>query len=314
MMARLFLLLSFSLQFIAAEAGDTPASLSARLCQGLKTDKEKVTAIFQWITDHISYTISPGHNPKWLEDDEESALSTLDDRVAAIVIKRGTAFCDGYARLFKSLADHAGLQAVVIAGYARSGWRKIPGVLGVNHYWNAIYFDSAWHLLDATWASGYVTWGNDQFVRSYEPGYFLSNPSQFILDHYPDDPRWTLLADQSIPKELLESPFRQKAYSKYQINSYYPGSGQIHCRTGDTLYFELQVSSENERDISADATIDSSFYTYSDKWHFIYPVSENRQPGKYHYQYRITSRGMHWVFLLYNEDLVLRYQVIAKDD
>jgi transglutaminase/protease-like cytokinesis protein 3 len=314
MMARLFLLISFSLQFIAAIGGDTPASLSARLCQGMKTDKEKVTAIFHWIADHISYTITPAQNPKWLEDDEESLLSTLDDRVAAIVIKRGTAFCDGYARLFKSLADHAGLKAVVIPGYARSGWRKTTGVLGVNHYWNAVYFDSAWHLLDATWASGYVTWRDDQFVRSYEPGYFLANPSQFIIDHYPDDPRWTLLPDQSIPKELLESPFRQKAYCKYQIVSYNPSSGQIHCRTGDTLFFEVEVSGEKQRDISADVAIDSSLYTYSDKWHFIDAVPGNRQQGKYHYKYTISSPGVQWVFLLYNQDLVLRYQVIAKDD
>ena len=81
-------------------------------------------------------------------------------------------------------------------------------------------FDSAWHLLDATWASGYIS--RNEFVHDYDAQYFLTAPEIFIKDHYPDDPRWTLLDESPLPGEFNNSPFKQKSFIKYQFTSYYP--------------------------------------------------------------------------------------------
>ncbi len=86
----------------------TPDSLSRQLTANYKTDRDKVTSIFRWITENISYNIRPyynsTHNPSsayQLEGAEDTAaLKPLSERVAIDVLYRRIAFCDGYARLF----------------------------------------------------------------------------------------------------------------------------------------------------------------------------------------------------------------------
>ena len=181
------------------------------------TDKEKVRAIFRWITENIAYNVTPIGRKKntpvlfYEEPDDSSAsLPPLNERVAAKVLYKGVAFCEGYARLFKTLCDHAGIKAEIIYGYARTNNNKR---FGVNHAWNAVYLDSAWHVLDVTWASGIVTFTNE-YIRQYNDYYFLTPPEQFIRDHYPEDPQWSLLEYPPVYREYNQSPFRYSGYVK----------------------------------------------------------------------------------------------------
>src|SRR6185436_9156125 len=132
-------------------------------------------------TDNISYTVfrhTTTFTPVVFDEDNDGPLKPLNERVAIEVMKKRTALCDGYARLFKTLCDHAGIPAAIIQGYAKGGGRNLR--FGVNHYWNAVFFDNEWHLLDATWASGYMNWRGDEFTKDYEPAYFLAAPENFI--------------------------------------------------------------------------------------------------------------------------------------
>jgi transglutaminase/protease-like cytokinesis protein 3 len=147
------------------EVGYVPVSNTDTLAKQLaalgNTDKEKVRAIFRWITENIEYNVRPIGRKKntpalFYEepDDSSKALPSLNERVAAKVLYKGVAFCEGYSRLFKTLCDHAGIKAEIIYGYARTNNNRR---FGVNHTWNAVYIDGTWHLLDVTWASGFVT-------------------------------------------------------------------------------------------------------------------------------------------------------------
>ena len=176
-----------------------------------KTDREKVRAIFRWITEHIDYNVMPFGQRKNITrqfyeepDDSTVALPPLNERVAAKVLNKGVAFCEGYSRLFKTLCDHAGIKAEIIYGYARTNNNRR---FAVNHTWNSVYIDSSWYLLDVTWASGVVCYGNE-YIRQYNDFYFLTPPSEFIRDHYPEDLQWTLLNDPPVYREYGQSPFR----------------------------------------------------------------------------------------------------------
>jgi hypothetical protein len=37
-----------------------------------------------------------------------------------------------------------------------------------NHNWNAVYIDSAWYLLDVTWASGSLSYFGDAFIQHFD--------------------------------------------------------------------------------------------------------------------------------------------------
>lgn len=317
--------ISFLFIFSPVFPQEDPAALAKQLIAPCKTELEKVTAIFKWVTENISYRVKPGNKTTGAlslknrisagEVIDDGPLKSLNERVAEIVLQRREAVCDGYARLFTTLCDHAGIRSEIIVGYAKNGTKKPTERFGVNHYWNAVMIDGVWHLLDATWASGYMSWGRDEFIREYDEKYFLASPETFIRDHYPDDARWTLLPDSKIPTEFCRSPFKQKSFSKYHFTSFYPSAGIIETFVGDTIRLSLETDSkELGRNVSPDLLIDSAIFSYSPSWIFLRPDMTEKpfMQNRYNYIYTVASPDIGWIYLLYNDDLVLRYKINVK--
>lgn len=327
-MKRLWVILSLFISLRVCSQED-PAQLAVQLTKNLSSEKEKVTAIFKWITNNIAYRVRPARLPiignysrrfaqSLNETPDTGALKPLNERVSITVIKNREAICEGYARLFTTLCDFAGLRSEIVAGYASNTTNKPTPKFGVNHYWNAVMIDSEWHLLDATWASGYITHGGEEFVREYDDNYFLSNPEQFIKDHYPDDIRWTLLPDTKVPPEFKFSPFMQKSFYKYSITSFSPRKGVIEAAVGDTIRLELSTANpERDKVISPDMLVDSTIFSESSSWVFLRPAAAHAgaiASNTHQYILPVTKPGIEWVYLLYNEDMVLRYKVNIRHE
>jgi hypothetical protein len=323
----LFICLLFSSQLVFSQEG--PAELARQLTRNCQTEKEKVTAIFNWITENISYRVWSPYKIKVIgaatlkysksnaDLDDTGALRPLNERIAITVLRNREAICEGYANLFTTLCNYAGLHSVTIAGYARTTFNKPVSYFGVNHKWNAVLISGDWHLLDVTWASGYVSGNTNEFVKEYDPAYFLSKPEEFIKDHYPDDIRWTLLPHTKVPAEFRNSPFQQKSFYKYSIVSFYPAKGIIEAALGDTIRMELSTTdAERDRAISPDMLVDSTIFSESDAWVFLksstdVPVNK-ANTVRHSYILPVTRPGIEWVYLLYNEDMVLRYKVNVR--
>ena len=282
-------------------------SLSKKLDVLGKTDREKVRAIFRWITIHIDYNVKifsrnktdPGN---FFEDPDDTAeiLPSLNDRVAAKVLRRKIAFCDGYSRLFKALCDRAGIPAEIIHGYARVN-QSMQKRFSVNHSWNAVYIDSAWHLLDVTWASGFVSYGNE-YVSQYNNFYFLTTPEDFFQDHYPEDIQWTLLKHPPLYREFNQQPFRHSGFKKFGISSFAPQKGTLVEAVGDTIRFEIQTGKEVKHFFATpDFQPDSLF--------FFQPASFTTNAGKINVSYTVTGIEGDWLYIFCNEEIVLRYKL-----
>lgn len=237
----------------------TPDSLAKILTAPFQTELEKTRAIFSWVAQHISYNTGIYNSGKkykalkYIPDPSDSVTSKpAIEQTAERVLKRKVAVCDGYAKLFKTLCDYAGLQSELISGYAKCFVERNEK-FRTNHTWNAIKIDNAWHLLDVTWASGYVTYTNE-FVQHLDETYFLTPPDEFIADHYPEDVKWTLMKHPSIMKEFQFSPLKCKSFIKYSITSIYPARGIIEINPGDTLRFFLNVTNpEKDMKTASDA-------------------------------------------------------------
>ena len=319
---RWLLTISFLFLFLSVLSQDNLTQLSKEITKSAKSEKEKVTAIFQWITNNISYGISTsidkgiessitGINNKTEVKNYE--FKSLSERVAEKVVREKVAVCDGYTRLFTTLCGYAGIRSEIIAGFAKSGSNTIVRRFGVNHYWNAVMIDSNWYLADPTWASGYFS-GNE-FIKEYDGDYFLTVPQIFIKDHYPDDARWTLLKDSEVTDEFRSSPFKQKSFSKYKFNAYYPVTGVIETFVGDTIRLKLETAkSELERKVSPCSITDSTIFSYSPSWVFINPDKKNTgtTQNEFSYNYTIASAKVEWLYLLYNDDLVLKYKINVR--
>lgn len=298
---------------------DEAQALAGKINAVCKNDKEKVSAVFRWITANISYQIRPWYNrsPKLkasskyeVEDPSDTAvlLKPLDERVADLVIRRKEAYCDGYARLFKTLCELNGVPARVVTGYSRAGTRGGKNFRS-NHTWNAVYLDSAWHLLDVTWASGFLAYSSNEFVQRVDETYFLTPPKQFINDHYPEDLQWTLLNEPPALSEYNSSPFKQQGYVRLQITGYKPDKGIIEAALGDTIYFELNSTSTMvlEKGDTLETEKLDAFQPSEPVWANITPTSV--QSGKFIYSYPVQSAAVKFVNLTYGDKVIMRYRL-----
>ncbi|HVK97206.1 MAG TPA: transglutaminase domain-containing protein [Flavisolibacter sp.] len=297
-------------------AAPTTDSLAKKISSLFTTDKEKVRAIFTWVATNISYntgifTKRFSATSRFIDDysDTASVWKSADEMVADRVFKRRVAVCDGYARLFKTLCTYAGIKSEIIYGYVNGDGGRMGERFRTNHTWNAVFVDSAWHLIDVTWASGYVNYGL-QFVHHFQDYYFFTSPKQLIKDHYPEDPRWTLLDNSPEFQDFKRGPFKSKAFVKYGIENFSPSNGIIAGFVGDTVNIELQLYDVKRAKTIAPSTLYDSLPSLP-SFPALEPVLE--KGNKVVYTYVIESPQKSLIQLVYNKDIIMQYRLQVKE-
>jgi len=300
-----------------------PATLAYTLTKDYTTEKEKLRSIFSWIAEHIAYrvrkntiTVNNFNYTGRPEVADTGKWRSANDFVAETVLQNKSAVCDGYARLFKTLCDYAGLRSAIITGFAKGDLsRQLK--FRCNHTWNAVYIDSAWRLLDVTWASGYTSYRGDEFIKRYDDTYFLAPPEVFIQDHFPDDLRWTLMDKPIIPREFNGSPYRNKSFAKYRINAYSPGGGIIEAAIGDTIQIVLETGDAlADSKMAADtiASFDSCLQRITPSIAFLEPSVTDKNKQLLRYVFCVENPGIEWLHIVYNHDTILQYRLKIKNE
>ncbi len=295
-----------------------PDSLALKLTAPYKTDLQKVRAIFRWIADNIAYRVKNKYKPVFDLDepivlDTSSSLRLFNEQEAKRVLKRRVAVCDGYARLFKTLCDYAGVRSEIISGFARSQSR-ISRTFKSNHSWNAVFLDSNWHLLDVTWASGYTNYSGDEFIRHFDESYFLTPPKQFIQDHFPEDLQWTLLTKPPVFREFHNTPFKRGAFIRHRIQSFLPSKGIIEASVGDSILFEVETD-DVVKDLKVQASILDSLLLYEKTFPDTTAPKCTVIGKKAQFIYIVRSDTVEWLDVIYNDDVVMRYKLnIRKEE
>jgi transglutaminase/protease-like cytokinesis protein 3 len=296
----------------------TPDSLAKLLTAPYTKEAYKARAIFSWIAQHISYnTFIFGGSTKYVSkyavepDDTSIVWKSADEMTAIKVLKKRTAVCDGYSKLFKTLCDYAGVQSEIITGYAR-GYMQGENKFRSNHNWNAVMIDSVWSLVDVTWASGHINYANE-FVQRLDDTYFLTPPHQFIQDHYPDDLQWTLMDNPPTIAEFKRMPFRSKSFVKYGIHSFSPSKGIMETAVGDTVQIELVVKDpKRNKSISPDPFFDSTTIERSPSSVFL--SASDTVGNKFVYTYIVQSPFIEWLNIVYNKDVIMRYKLAIRKE
>lgn len=60
-----------------------------------------------------------------------------------------------------------------------------------NHEWNTVKIYENWCCVENTWGSGYLKEAN--YVKEFEPFYFLTPAEHFVWKHFPLDAKYQLL-------------------------------------------------------------------------------------------------------------------------
>jgi Transglutaminase-like superfamily len=300
-----------------------PAQLAYALTKDYSTDKEKLRSIFSWIAEHIAYRVR-NSNRNIQGSNRSSQLIFTDtvkwksgnDYVAETVLQNKSAVCDGYARLFTSLCDYAGLRSAIIVGFANGDYSR-QSKFRCNHTWNAVYIDSAWRLLDVTWASGYTNYRGDEFFKRYDETYFLAPPEDFIRDHFPDDLRWTLMEKPAWPHELTTGPYKNRSFSKYRITSYLPATGVIEAAVGDTIQIMLETTdpqADSKMTIDTVTVFDDNLQKIISSVVFLEPSEADNNKKKILYTFCVTDNNIEWLHIVYNHDAILRYRLKIRKE
>ena len=187
-------------------AADSIQSLAAYLGKLCKTDTDKARVIFDWIVANIDY-------------DWQAALTgDFSAQTPEKVLKNKKGVCEGYAYLFAALADAMKLKQTTIPGVSK-GLNYVIGQKQTksNHVWNAVCIDGDWKLIDCAWGSGYID-NQGKFVRQKSDHYFLTPPEQFIYNHFPEDPKWQLLATPVTRNEYENMVLVRPEFFSYQLS------------------------------------------------------------------------------------------------
>jgi len=158
--------------------------LADTLTSPFPDDRDKLRAIFVWVTEHIAYDCS-GSNARdslaWQVEEADRLYSTRSR--LRLILKNRRALCGGYAFLVKILCDLAEVEARIVEGKACGG-----GSMAEGHAWNAVRLGSQWYWLDATWASG--TCADRRFVRQHDETWYLNTPQQMGCSHRAREGMW----------------------------------------------------------------------------------------------------------------------------
>lgn len=114
---------------------DCPSGKDAELCKNVKTDEEKVVAIYNYMADRYSYDyklaneITSGKITKYIPD-------------TAATLNGTTGMCYDFSSLFAAMCRSEGIPCALTKGYAGSSY----------HAWNKVNLNGSWYQIDLTYA------------------------------------------------------------------------------------------------------------------------------------------------------------------
>ena len=174
------------------------------LTKDLKTDVEKLRAIYYWITHNVAndfnlYTLNERKRSCYIKDSIklQNWNSKFKKKLFKKLLRKKKTICTGYAYLLKEMATIAGLESKMVNGIGRTSSVDIESISMPNHTWNVVKLNNKWYLCDPTWSTGISFPEEGRFEFKYNNGYFLTDPKLFYQNHYPIESKFTLLENHN---------------------------------------------------------------------------------------------------------------------
>lgn len=312
--------------------------LAKKLTDPYTDEADQARSLFIWITHNVRYDYKFFNAGKEVGPPEckprtDCGKMYLEWEKAYLkkVAKKGKAVCDGYARLFDRLCEMVGIRSAMIEGYTKTKPYQVGSPGTVNHAWNAVWLDSAWYLLDPTWAAGYCTEDPGSglltgFVRSYDNYYWCTPFDEFTRNHYPKSGKWVFEPNYTKEK-FAENPYYDPDLIS-EIRLLSPASGVIRAALGDTLHFRFTYTGDIRK-----MQLNSNTYRNPDLWtekrsrrKVTYEldsfalkrqryVTFVRKDNEYSFDYVITDQSLYYLEILFdNQRKAMRFRVKMKEE
>jgi Transglutaminase-like domain len=298
----------------------------------------KARAIFKWITDNIRYDYKyynkyyyKGKEPKTYkcknENDCEGKRIDWEINYIDKILRKKKAVCQGYTMLFKKMCDIAGLKSEMITGYERTEYYQVGTAGALDHAWNAVWIDSVYYLLDATWAAGGCSEDDDgkllHFTKNFNDYYWLTSPADFVRNHYPQNNKWVLLPNYT-KDSFAANPYYISSEIR-NIKLINPVSGIIGTKKGDTIHFKISYAGYFK-----DLQINSNIFRNPDIWVLDETskrkrvrrldtsavkrqqyVKYRRDGRMYEFEYVVNDNSLYYLDILFDRQRVMRFKVVT---
>lgn len=280
--------------------------LTFELTHKLKTDVEKFRAIYKWVCDNVKGDAQQ-HNTvsrkrQQLKNDSIAFLAwhnSFKKTAFKKLRKHKKTMCTGYAYLIKQMCFLANIECKIIDGYARSFETNIEALEKLNHSWNAVKLNNKWYLCDATWSSGYMVNGT-LFVKDYNDGYFLTEPTLFAKNHFPQEKKWFLNDSLSNTKFTAE-PIVYGETFKHNILPVFPKKLESVVEKQEEIVFVFKSFKPiSTKDIALVQVSNNVYKPYN-----IYDLKTKN--GYVSFKYKFKTRGQRDVHLKIKNDIVASY-------
>lgn len=224
----------------------TPEKIADLINKDFNRPEEKARAVYTWVALNITYDIkgmSSAQKPISYSYGTEEEKSQIEQKIrldlAKETLKKAKAVCQGYSTLYKVICDLVGLECEIISGTSKTKYTDI-GVLPkiMDHAWNAVKINNEWRLLDVTWGSGYLDQSAGKYISEFNDFYFLTLPSLFNLNHYPENRVWLL--EGLTEKEFAELPLFYPYYFKMRVMLIEPKQGIIDNPRNNILTLKIK--------------------------------------------------------------------------
>jgi Transglutaminase-like superfamily len=142
----LFSILNYALIFgqtTEHNIDSTLLPLAQNITLNARNDSDKVVAIYQWMFKNLDYDYQSLINERKGTPDPDSFQQP------AVAIRRKTAVCDGYSRIFRDLCLLNNVYSTVIVGYTT--FNELTDSAQVLHAWNSVRVNNNWYLMDISW-------------------------------------------------------------------------------------------------------------------------------------------------------------------
>lgn len=310
--------------------------LTKELTIPFNSETLKARAIFRWITENIRYDYQyynkypyKGREPKTYhcktEKDCEAKQLIWQAKYIDKALRKKKAVCAGYSMLFEKMCTIAGLKAAVIPGYVRTKHYQVGTAGTLDHAWNAIWLDSAWHLLDATWASGGCSEDEAEKLtawhKAFNEYYWLTSYNDFARNHYPQNGQWVMLSNYTKEK-FSANPYYAPDILK-ELKLIQPASGIVTAKKGDTLHFILQYDGAVQ-----DLQVNTNIFHNPDIW-MIEDVGKHKHVKKLDtiaikkqqyvpfkrddnrcvFDYVVTDESLYYIDIVFDKRRVMRFKV-----
>lgn len=189
----------------------------------------KTRAIYYWIAKNIDYDHEGFRTGYWKRHSSEQSML-----IDVYKLKKG--ICSGYAGLFKYMLNKVKIDCNVINGYLRYDLETVI-VDSVNHAWNAVKLNNKWYLFDLTGAA------SDTLRNTVDDFWFKTPPEIFILNHYPENIRWTLLDKNISLTQFKESPVYTNSFIKMSIVNSFSRKGYYNA-VDNAVSIELKANKD----------------------------------------------------------------------